>query len=160
MNRTLTIAWEDPRAAFGAGKNLAGLEYMHAMIAGRIPAPPIMRLLGFTLASVARVEAVFECVPGEQHYNPIGVVHGGLAMTLLDSAMGCAVHTTLAPGSGYTTLEVKANLVRAITSETGMLRCTGHVVYAGKRVATAEARLEDAAGKLYAHGTATCLILG
>ncbi len=160
MNRTLHITWEDPKAAFGAGKDLAGLDYMHAMIAGRIAPPPIMRLLGYTLASVARGEAVFECVPGEQHYNPIGAVHGGLAMTLLDSAMGCAVHTTLAAGAGYTTLEVKANLVRAITSDTGVLRCAGRVVHAGRRIATAEARLEDAAGRLYAHGTTTCLILG
>jgi uncharacterized protein (TIGR00369 family) len=104
--------------------------------------------------------AVFECNPGEQHYNPIGVVHGGLAMTLLDSAMGCCVHTRLPPGTGYTTLEVKVNLVRPITIKTGLIRATGKVIHFGGRTATAEARLEDAAGKLFAHGTTTCIILG
>jgi uncharacterized protein (TIGR00369 family) len=158
MNRTLTVTWDDPQAAFEAGRGLSGIDYMRAMIAGRIPVPPIMRLLGYRLASVAPGEAVFECEPGEQHYNPIGVVHGGLAMTLLDSAMGCSVHTTLPAGSGYTTLEVKVNLVRAVTGSSGVLRCAGKVVHAGKRVATAEARLLDAGGRLFAHGSTTCLI--
>ena len=103
--------------------------------------------------------AVFECEPAEQHYNPIGVVHGGLAMTLLDSAMGCCVHTRLPAGTAYTTLEVKVNLVRAITAKTGLIRATGKVIHLGGKTATAEGRLEDAAGKLYAHGTTTCIIL-
>jgi uncharacterized protein (TIGR00369 family) len=98
--------------------------------------------------------------PGPQHYNPIGSVHGGIALTLLDSAMGCAVHTTLAAGVGYTTLEVKTNFVRAITGETGVIRCEGTVVHRGSRIATAEGRITDAAGKLLAHGSTTCLILG
>jgi uncharacterized protein (TIGR00369 family) len=158
-NRSLSITWDDPHAAFAASKGLSGIEYMHQMIAGAIAVPPIMKLLDYRLARVAQGEAVFECSPGEQHYNPIGVVHGGLAMTLLDSAMGCAVHTTLPVGMGYTTLEVKVNLVRAITKASGLMRCTGKVIYSGKRIATAEARLEDASGKLYAHGTTTCMIL-
>lgn len=158
-NRSLSITWDDPHAAFAASKGLSGIDYMHKLIAGAIAAPPIMKLLDYRLARVAPGEAVFECEPGEQHYNPIGVVHGGLAMTLLDSAMGCAVHTTLPAGTGYTTLEVKANLVRAITGASGLMRCIGKVVYGGKRIATAEARLEDASGKLYAHGTSTCIIL-
>jgi len=103
---------------------------------------------------------LFECEPGEQHYNPIGVVHGGLAMTLLDSAMGCSVHTRLPAGKGYTTLEAKVNLVRAITIRTGTLRATGRVIHLGGKTATAEGRLEDADGKLYAHGTTTCIVLG
>lgn len=160
MNRTLTICWDDPHAALAAGRGLSGIEYMRDLIAGRFPPPPIAQLLGFRLIAVAKGEAVFECAPGEQHYNPIGAVHGGLAMTLLDSAMGCSVHTTLPAGVGYTTLEVKANLVRAITKETGVLRCAGKVVHAGKRIATAEGRLEDASGSLYAHASTTCLILG
>ena len=160
MSRSLTINWQDPIAAFDAGKNLSGLEYMKEMIAGRIAAPPIMSLMGFRLAQVGDGLAVFECEPCEQHYNPIGVVHGGLAMTLLDSAMGCCVHTRLPAKVGYTTLEAKVNMVRAITAKTGTIRATGKVIHLGGKTATAEARLEDAAGKLYAHGTTTCIILG
>ena len=159
MTRSLTVSWDDPHAAFAAGKALAGIDYMKEMIAGRIPVPPIMRLLGYRLAQVGDGLAVFECEPAEQHYNPIGVVHGGLAMTLLDSAMGCSVHTRLPAGTGYTTLEAKVNLVRAITARTGLIRATGKVIHLGGKTATAEARLEDAAGKLYAHGTTTCIIL-
>jgi uncharacterized protein (TIGR00369 family) len=159
MSRSLTVNWQDPHTAFAAGKDLPGIEYMHQLIAGKIAAPPIMALMGYRLAQVGEGLAVFECEPGEQHYNPIGVVHGGLAMTLLDSAMGCCVHTRLPKGVGYTTLEVKANLVRAITIRTGLIRATGKVIHFGGKTATAEARLEDAAGKLYAHGTTTCLIL-
>jgi uncharacterized protein (TIGR00369 family) len=159
MSRSLTVNWEDPIAAFAAGKALAGLDYMKEMIAGRIAPPPIMRLMGFRLTQVGEGLAVFECEPGEQHYNPIGVVHGGLAMTLLDSAMGCCVHTRLPANTGYTTLEAKVNLVRAITAKTGTIRATGKVIHLGGKTATAEARLEDAAGKLYAHGTTTCIIL-
>ena len=159
MTRSLTVSWDDPHAAFAAGKALAGIDYMNEMIAGRIAPPPIMRLMGFRLVQVGEGLAVFECEPGEQHYNPIGVVHGGLAMTLLDSAMGCCVHTRLAAGVGYTTLEAKVNMVRAITSKTGTIRATGKVIHLGGRTATAEGRIEDAAGKLYAHGTTTCIIL-
>jgi uncharacterized protein (TIGR00369 family) len=160
MNRSLSVQWDDPQAAYAAGAKLSGIEYMRELIAGRIAPPPIMKLLGYRLARVEEGLAVFECEPGEQHYNPIGVVHGGLAMTLLDSAMGCSVHTRLPLGKGYTTLEVKINLVRAITGQTGTLRATGRVIHFGGKTATAEARLEDAAGKLYAHGTTTCIILG
>ena len=160
MTRSLTVTWQDPHAAFASGKALAGIDYMKEMIAGRIAPPPIMRLLGYRLAQVGEGLAVFECEPGEQHYNPIGVVHGGIAFTMLDSAMGCCVQTMLPAGKGYTTLEMKANLVRAITLNTGPIRATGKVVHMGRQTATAEARLEDAAGKLYAHGTTTCIILG
>ena len=159
MSRSLTVSWDDPHAAFASGRALAGIDYMKEMIAGRIAPPPIMRLMGFRLVQVGEGLAVFECEPGEQHYNPIGVVHGGLAMTLLDSAMGCCVHTRLAAGVGYTTLEAKVNLVRAITAKTGTIRATGKVIHLGGKTATAEGRLEDAAGKLFAHGTTTCIIL-
>ena len=160
MSCSLNVTWDDPIAAFAAGKALAGIDYMKEMIAGKIAPPPIMRLMGFRLAQVGEGLAVFECEPGEQHYNPIGVVHGGLAMTLLDSAMGCCVHTRLAAGVGYTTLEAKVNMVRAITAKTGTIRATGKVIHLGGKTATAEGRLEDAAGKLDAHGTTTCIILG
>jgi len=160
MQRSITISWDDPMAAFAAGKGLSGLQYMEKLIAGEIAPPPIMKLIGYDLVEVAPGHAVFATTPAEQHYNPIGVVHGGIAMTLLDSAMGCAVHTTLPRGMGYTTLEVKINLVRAITRETGQLRAIGKVIHQGRSTATAEARLEDAAGKLYAHSTTTCILIG
>jgi uncharacterized protein (TIGR00369 family) len=157
--RSITVSWDDPMAAFAAGKALSGLEYMRKLIAGEIAPPPIMKLIGYALLEVGDGRAVFGATPAEQHYNPIGVVHGGIAMTLLDSAMGCAVHTRLPHGMGYTTLEAKINLVRAITRDTGPLRAIGAVIYQGRSTATAEARLEDAAGKLYAHGTTTCMLI-
>jgi uncharacterized protein (TIGR00369 family) len=148
--RSITISWDDPMAAFAASKGLSGLQYMEKLIAGEITPPPIMKLIGYALLEVAKGHAVFGTTPAEQHYNPIGVVHGGIAMTLLDSAMGCAVHTLLPRGMGYTTLEAKINLVRAI----------GKVIHQGRSTATAEGRLEDGAGKLYAHATTTCILLG
>ncbi|MGB7540982.1 MAG: PaaI family thioesterase [Burkholderiales bacterium] len=156
--RTLTVSWDDPMPGARQAASMSGREYLAAIMDGKFPAPPIAKLVGFRLAQVGDGLAVFECTPGEQHYNPIGVVHGGLACTLLDSAMGCAVHTTLSAGTAYTTLEVKVNLVRAITTATGLLRAEGRVIHAGKRMATAEGRLIDSAGKLYAHGTTTCMV--
>ena len=99
--RSITISWDDPMAAFAASKGLSGLQYMEKLIAGEITPPPIMKLIGYALLEVAKGHAVFGTTPAEQHYNPIGVVHGGIAMTLLDSAMGCAVHTLLPRGMGY-----------------------------------------------------------
>lgn len=135
-----------------------GLALMQNLIAGAVPAPPIAKTLGFSLVEVEHGRAVFECVPQLAHYNPIGVVHGGLAMTLLDSAVGCAVHTTLKKGDGYTTLEIKVNLTRALTKDTGLVRATGRVLHRGRSIATAEGDLRDAAGALYAHATTTCMI--
>jgi len=160
MDRSLTVTWSDPFAAFEEGKKLAPIEHLRAIRDGRIPDPPIARLLGMRLVKVEPGEAAFELTPAEHHYNPIGVVHGGVAFTLLDSAMGCTVQTLLQPGKGYTTLEIKANLVRAITLKTGPVRATAKIVHMGKQTATAQGRIEDAEGKLYAHGTTTCLILG
>jgi len=159
MNRTLSITWNDPMSLSEAGRSMPGIEFLRAMRDGRLPHPPICALLNYKLVEVEPGYAVFEITAGEQHYNPIGVVHGGIAMTLLDSAMGCAVQTQMPAGGGYTTLEAKTNLVKAITSVTGKLRAIGKVVHLGKRVATAEARLEDQAGKLYAHATTTCIVL-
>jgi uncharacterized protein (TIGR00369 family) len=159
MGRTLTVEWSDPAALAAAGRTMAGIDFLRALRDGRLPPAPLAKLLGFSLVEVEPGHAVFECVPGEQHYNPVGVVHGGLAMTLLDSAMGCCVQTRMPAGGGYTTLEAKTNLVRAITDKTGRLRATGKLVHLGSRIATAEGRLEDAAGKLYAHATTTCIVL-
>jgi uncharacterized protein (TIGR00369 family) len=148
----------DPREVAEQGLKLSGMEYIQAILSGELPAPPIAELMSFTLVAAEPGRAVFEMEPGPQHYNPIGSVHGGIALTLLDSAMGCAVHTTLAPGVGYTTLEVKTNFVRPISADTGVIRCEGVVLHGGSRIATAEGKLTDAAGKLLAHGTTTCLI--
>ena len=157
--KNLTVSWQDPRLLAEQARTLPGIEFLRAIRDGSLPAAPIAQLLGFSLVEVEPGHAVFEVLPGEKHYNPIGVVHGGLAMTLLDSAMGVCIHTQLPAGTGYTTLETKTNLVRPITSETGKLRAIGKVLYIGKRVATAEGRLEDASGKLYAHATTTCIVL-
>jgi uncharacterized protein (TIGR00369 family) len=159
MVRSLNVEWTDPGALAAAGRSMSGLDFLRAIRDGKLPPPPIAVLLGFRLMEVEPGHVVFECTPGEQHYNPIGVVHGGLAMTLLDSAMGCCVQTRVPAGSGYTTLEAKTNLVRAITDKTGRLRATGKVVHIGSRIATAEGRLEDASGKLYAHASTTCIVL-
>ena len=159
MKRNLSVTWDDPVALAQAGRSMAGIDFLRAIRDGRLPHPPICALLGYRLIEVEAGQAVFEIAPAEQHYNPIGVVHGGIAMTLLDSAMGCAVQTRMPAGGGYTTLEAKTNLVRAVTADTGALRAVGKVVHVGKRVATAEARLEDREGKLYAHATSTCIVL-
>jgi uncharacterized protein (TIGR00369 family) len=159
MKRNLSVSWEDPAVLAEKGRAMAGIEFLRAIRDGRLPAPPIAELLGFDLVEVEPGHAVFEVTPAEQHYNPIGVVHGGLAMTLLDSAMGCAVQTQMPAGGGYTTLEAKTNLVRPITASTGKLRAIGKLLHLGKRVATAEGRLEDREGKLYAHATSTCIVL-
>lgn len=158
--RTLTVSWEDPIALAASGLNASGLDFLRGFATGRLPAPPIAQLMGFTLVEVESGRVVFAGEPGEQHYNPIGVVHGGLAMTLLDSALGCAVHSTLPAGSRYTTLETKVNFVRPVTSASGRLLCEGRVVHRGSTIATADGRLTvEATGRLLAHGTSTCLIL-
>lgn len=158
LERTLTVSWEDPRALAEAGRELSGLEYLRKIVAGELPRPPISALMNFGLVELGEGYAVFDVAPAEYHYNPIGVVHGGLAATLLDSAMGCAVHSTLPAGVGYTTLEFKVNFVRAMTAETGRVRCEAKLIHLGGRTATAEGRIIDESGKLYAHATTTCLI--
>ncbi len=159
--RTRTVTWQDPMASAAAGAELSGIEYMRALAAGEIPPPPIAVLLRMQPVEVEPGHAVFEGAPGEEHYNPIGVVHGGYAATLLDSALGCAVHTTLARGEAYTTLTLEVKMVRAITADIDLVRAEGEVLYRGRRQATAQAKLTDGAtGKLLAHGTATCMIIG
>jgi uncharacterized protein (TIGR00369 family) len=160
VDRRLTIEWQDPMPLAQAARSLSGLDFLVAVRDGQLPPAPIQQLIGMRLAEVEAGRAVWELAPGEQHYNPIGTAHAGVAATLLDSAMACAVHSTLPQGKGYTTLEFKLNLVRAVTVKSGTLRAIGRVVHGGKSTATAEARLEDAAGTLYAHATTTCIILG
>jgi len=149
----------DPRAVAEEGRRLSGMEYVQAIVTGALPAPPISELIGFRLVLAEPGRAVFEMEPGPQHYNPIGSVHGGIALTLLDSAMGCAVHSVLKPGQAYTTVDMTVNFVRPVFEKTGKLRCEGKLIHAGGRVATAEGRVWDGAGTLIAHGSETCLIM-
>jgi uncharacterized protein (TIGR00369 family) len=135
-----------------------GLGFLQAMIAGKLPQPPITETLGFRLTEAEHGRAVFVGEPQMRHYNPIGTVHAGFAATLLDSALACAVHSTLQRGESYTTLEFKINLVRALTAQTGQVRAEGRILHRGRTVGTSEASLTDAAGKLYAHATTTCII--
>jgi uncharacterized protein (TIGR00369 family) len=135
-----------------------GLSFLKALIAGELPPPPITETLGFTLAEAEPGRVVFRGTPEFRHYNPLGTVHAGFAATLLDSAVACAVHTTIAKGEAYTTLELKLNLVRPITEKTGPVAAEGRVLHRGRTMATAEGYLKDAAGKLYAHATTTCMI--
>lgn len=159
--RTRTLVWQDPLATAAAGAAMSGLEYMEAIVAGKLPPPPIAIVMRMRPIELGEGRVAFEGEPGEEHYNPIGVVHGGYAATLLDSALGCAVHTTLPAGVGYTSLGLEAKFVRPITRDTGRVLCEANVVYRGRRQATAEASLTAAAdGKLLAHGMSTCMILG
>jgi uncharacterized protein (TIGR00369 family) len=137
---------------------MPGLAFLQGMIDGLFPAPPIARSCHFTLVSVAKGEAVFEGEPTEDFFNPLGSIHGGWIATLLDSAMACAIHTTLRPGEAYTTSQMNLNYVRAIMPATGRVRCEGKVISRGGRIATSEGRLLDQRGRVLAHGTETCFI--
>ena len=139
-----------------AGKT--GLEVMQAMLRGEVPYPPIAHTLDFMLINVGPGTAVFQGTPGLSHYNPLGSVHGGWFATLLDSALGCAVHTMMPPGRAYTTAELSVNLVRGITTKVARVRAEGRVIHCGRQLATADARLVGPDGTLYAHATTTCLV--
>lgn len=137
----------------------SGLQILQALLAGEIPPPPMAVTLDFTLIRVEPGFAVFQGRPDFSHYNPMGTMHGGWFATLLDSAMGCAVHTTLPAGKTYTTLEMKLNLVRALTDAVPLVRAEGRLLHGGRQVVTAEGRLIGPDGKLYAHTSTTCLVL-
>jgi uncharacterized protein (TIGR00369 family) len=154
----LTIEWQDAAADIAAGRQMSGLEYMRALIAGQMTPPPFAILLDFRLDAVEDGYAVFKGRPGERHINPLGIVHGGLAATLLDSALGCAVHTTLPQGKAYATAQLNLHMTRTITPQVGELIAEGRAVHRGGRMCTAEGTLKDAQGKLYAHGTTTCFV--
>jgi uncharacterized protein (TIGR00369 family) len=159
--RTRTTRWEDPAPGLAKAADMSGLEYLRAIFDGRLPPPPMAVTMGFAGTEAEEGRVVFRSEAAEFLYNPLGVVHGGFAMTVLDSAMGCAVQTLLARGERYTTLETKVNFVRSIVAETGPVRCEATVIHRGRRVATAEGRLiAERTGKLLAHGTTTCLIEG
>jgi uncharacterized protein (TIGR00369 family) len=159
--RRRELTWQDPVPSAAAGATMAGLDYIRAIMAGELPPPPIAVLMRMTPVDVSEGHAVFEGDPGEEHYNPIGVVHGGYASTLLDSAMGCAVHTTLPAGVAYTTLSLEVKFVRPISRDTGVVRAEAEVLHRGRTQATVDARLTASeSGKLLATATSTCLIIG
>ena len=158
-NRSVTVTWEDPRAAASLARGMSGLDYLTGVMKGEISEAPIGRLLDLRFTEVKKGKVVVAGRPGEQHYNPIGLVHGGYLSTMLDSAMGCAVHTELEAGVGYSTVALQINFVRPVQDGIAELQAEGRVIHLGKRQATAEGAIRDSEGRLYAHGMTTCLIL-
>ena len=158
--RTREITWQDPAPMAAIGAGMAGLDYVRAVQSGGLPPPPIAVVMNLSIIKLDQGSAVFTGKPGEEHYNPIGVVHGGYASTILDSALGCAVHTTLPAGVRYTSQSLEVKYLRPITRDTGAVLAEAHVVHRGRTTATSEARLtSEATGKLLATGTSTCLII-
>lgn len=157
-SRTRVVTWEDPTAAVEMGKTISGIAYLKALQSGELPPPPIAVLLGMWISEVSEGRVVFAAEPAEFHTNPLGTMHGGVMATLLDSALACAIQSMLPAGTGCSTLELKVNYLRPITANTGTVYCEGKIIHIGGRTATAEGRLTDAGGKLYAHGTTTCII--
>ena len=152
------ITWDDPRAGAAAGRGMAGIDYLRAIKAGTVPRAPIAALLGFEVADIEPGQVSMTLLPGEHMTNPGGTMHGGMMATLLDSVMGCAVHSTVELGRGYTTLEIKVNYLRAVTQESGLITAIGRVVHGGRQMAVAEGRATDAAGRLVALASTTCLL--
>ncbi|WP_405816034.1 PaaI family thioesterase [Streptomyces sp. NBC_01390] len=158
MGRTRTFEWEDPSISGAAAGRTSGLQMLRDLLERRLPAPPITAALDFTLEEVEEGRVVFSLVPGEEHYNPIGSVHGGVFATLLDSAAGGAVHSTLPQGMAYTSLDLTVKFLRRITVDTGKVRAIGTVVSRSRQTALAEARLVDGTDRLLAHAISSCMI--
>ncbi|MGH9387412.1 MAG: PaaI family thioesterase [Vicinamibacterales bacterium] len=158
MHRQRTLTWEDPAQMYKIMRTLSGLDCLQRVIAGELPPPPMAQLMDIRLIEVGFGRAVFASLPSEFHYNPLGVVHGGFAATLLDSAMGCAVHSTLEKGDAYTTIEFKINFLRPLNLMSGEVRGVGTVLSSSRTTALAEGRLDGPDGKLYGFATCTCLI--
>lgn len=156
--RERTVSWHDPDPSTAAGLALPGVEYLHAMLRGELPPPPISGLVNMQITEVTAGRVVFTCEPGEWAYNPIGAVHGGLVCTLLDSVCGCALHSTLPQGKGYTSVEIKVNYLKAVHPSSGVLTATGTVVKTGARVGFTEGTVTDAAGAVVATASSTLLI--
>ncbi len=157
--RERTVRWEDPKIALAALAHMSGLDAMRTLLEGKAPPPPIALLMNIMPALVEEGRVVFEGMPGEEHYNPIGLVHGGFALTIMDSALGCAIHTMLPPGAGYATTDIHVRMLRAITKDTGRVRCDAKVEHLGRTLGTASATLVDQNGKLLATGTTACAIM-
>lgn len=156
--RTRAHSWDDPAIALDSLPTLSGLEFLQAMVAGRVPSPPISSTLDFADFVVEPGRVTVELDPAEFHMNPLGSVHGGVIAALLDTACGCAVHSTLPAGIGYTSLDLNTRFLRPVRAGGGRVRCVGTVLTAGSRTATAEARLLDGRDRLLAHATSSCLI--
>ncbi|MGW5606274.1 PaaI family thioesterase [Streptomyces sp. NPDC003753] len=158
MTRSRTFEWKDPSLSAAAVGQESGLDFLRSVLSGRLPAPPIAATLGFTLEEVEFGRAVFALEPGEEHYNPIGSVHGGVYATLLDSAAGCAVQSVLPTGMGYTSLDLSLKFLRPMTVDTGKVRAVGTVLNHGRRTALAQAELFDPQDRLLAHATSSCML--
>jgi uncharacterized protein (TIGR00369 family) len=156
--RTRTFGWTDPAEHASQIGRRSGLELLQAMSAGDFPAPPIMHLIDALGMRVEEGSVTLELDPQEFHYNPLGTVHGGVLSTLLDTAAACSVHSTLPAGAGYTSMDLNVKFLRPATIASGRLTCTGSVMQRGRRTALAEARITDAAGRLIAHATSSCMI--
>src|SRR5690242_12390806 len=156
--RTRTFTWSDPALSAALVGQKSGLELLQAMSNGDLPSPPIMSLIDLAGLTAEEGSVTVELDPQEFHYNPLGTMHGGIIATLLDTAAACSVHTTLPAGVGYTSLDLTVKFLRPITLKTGRITCTGSVLQKGRRTALAEARLTDAAGRLLAYASSTCLI--
>lgn len=157
-NRSLTVTWDDPAPTLAALATMDGRSWLQAILDGKLSAPPVAHLLGMEAESVDDDGVTFALQPHESHYNPLGTVHGGILSTIADTVMACSIHARLPLGTGYTTLDLAVNFVRPVTVKTGRILARGTVVHLGTRTATAECRITDEAGKLYAHGTTTCLL--
>jgi uncharacterized protein (TIGR00369 family) len=158
--RRREVTWHDPMTGAAAGRSLSGADYLTAMLDGRLPPPPIAESLGFTLTRIGEGQAWFGCDPHESHYNPIGMVHGGLVCTLLDSAIGCAAQTLLPAGVGYTSIELKVSYLRPVSATSGPLVAHGWVTKPGRRVMFAEGDVRDGSDKVVATASGTCLVIG
>jgi uncharacterized protein (TIGR00369 family) len=156
--RQRTVSWDNPAKLASVAVEMSGLEYLRAMRDGIVDHPPISLLVDFKIVEVEEGMAVFQLIPAEYHLNPFGTVHGGVTAGVLDAATGCAVHSTLPKGVGYTSVDIKVNYIRPITLDTGPLRCEGRVIHSGGRLAIAEGRMIDGEGKLYVFGTSTIMI--
>lgn len=158
VERRRVVTWDDPaKTASFAGK-ISGMEFFAKLLAGELPPPPVMELIGARLDAIEPGKAVFSLEPSECHYNPIGVVHGGIIATMLDSAVGCAIHSALLAGTAYTTLEIKVNYLRGTTVSTGRIRAEGTAIHIGRRSAVAEGRVLDSTGKVMATCSTTCIL--
>lgn len=157
--RVRTVTWQDPALGYARGRELSGIEWLRAIFDGTIPWPPVGVLLGIDQGDVEPGRVWMSLPVGEHLYNPLLVVHGGVLSTGLDTVMACAIHSTLAAGEGYTTVDLHVTFVRAVTAASGRIRFEGEVVHPGRRVATAQGRVLDEQGRLCAHAITTCMIL-
>jgi uncharacterized protein (TIGR00369 family) len=159
VSRERLLQWDDPGPTVDFVRKSAGIESIRAIASGRVSRPPISVLVNFSLAEVDEGRVVVEGYPGEEHYNPIGSVHGGFALTLFDTAMSCAIHTLLPAGVGYTTTDIQVRFIRGMTKDTGPVRCEATAVHVGRSTAVAEAKLYDAERRVLGIGTTACAVL-